>query len=177
MRASPLPRSTGEVKMEQSSGSCSKSLFTEGSNSKITPRGGDQEVEVEQTLAEALAEAAWKVAMAGKAQKEVESVAESLGNVAISGEKLPPFDLGSLTKKKPGPKTGKRWARKPGPRKSKKQETMVVELGKRQLVDAHAIEADPMELDNGERKRRNKGEGTSLQSEKVVLDDQHRLAQ
>jgi 14-3-3 protein epsilon len=49
LRASPLPKLSGEVKKEQSSSSCSKSLFAEGSSSKgLIPESKGKEIEVVQ---------------------------------------------------------------------------------------------------------------------------------
>lgn len=178
MRASPLPRITGEIKTEQSSSSCTRSLFSDSSNSRGTPiRSGEREVEVEQLQVQGKE---MERAELEKAQHEVESVAESLGNVVLSKDKAPTFDLGSHTKPmaKTGPKKGRTWIRKQNPRKGKKQqEALVAELGKRQLVDVNITEVDPMELCVGEKKKRNKGDENSSQNQEVVLDDQHRLIQ
>lgn len=80
LRASPLPRIMGEVKREQISGSCNKSLFSETSSGKNTQRGsGDKEVEVEQpTEKEAtklIGEEGVSGAIVEKNQREVECVA------------------------------------------------------------------------------------------------------
>lgn len=178
MRASPLPRITGEIKTEQSSSSCTRSLFSDSSNSRGTPiRSGEREVEVEQLQVQGKE---MERAELEKAQHEVESVAESLGNVVLSKDKAPTFDLGSHTKPmaKTGPKKGRTWIRKQNPRKGKKQqEALVAELGKRHLVDVNITEVDPMELCVGEKKKRNKGDENSSQNQEVVLDDQHRLIQ
>lgn len=178
MRASPLPRITGEIKTEQSSSSCTRSLFSDSSNSRGTPiRSGEREVEVEQLQVQGKE---MERAELEKTQHEVESVAESLGNVVLSKDKAPTFDLGSHTKPmaKTGPKKGRTWIRKQNPRKGKKQqEALVAELGKRQLVDVNITEVDPMELCVGEKKKRNKGDENSSQNQEVVLDDQHRLIQ
>lgn len=178
MRASPLPRITGEIKTEQSSSSCTRSLFSDSSNSRGTPiRSGEREVEVEQLQVQGKE---MERAELEKTQHEVESVAESLGNVVLSKDKAPTFDLGSHTKPmaKTGPKKGRTWIRKQNPRKGKKQqEALVAELGKRHLVDVNITEVDPMELCVGEKKKRNKGDENSSQNQEVVLDDQHRLIQ
>lgn len=107
MRASPLPRITGEIKTEQSSSSCTRSLFSDSSNSRGTPiRSGEREVEVEQLQVQGKE---MERAELEKTQHEVESVAESLGNVVLSKDKAPTFDLGSHTKPmaKTGPKKGR----------------------------------------------------------------------
>jgi hypothetical protein len=109
-----------------------------------------------------------------KSSSEVESVAESLGNVAISptvpiaGE----LDRGSRTKPRTNIKTTKTWARRKGDRETKGQEQLVLDGKKRQLEEVPILEGDPMELCGGEQKRRIKVTDKPAKIPEGVLDDQ-----
>jgi hypothetical protein len=183
LRASPLPKLSGEVKKEQSSSSCSKSLFAEGSSSKgLTPESKGKEIEVVQPGTE-LGDQGAPVEEKDKADRshsEIESVAESLGNVAINAPPLTNLDMGSHTKKKSNSKNStkppKKWSRNKGGRSLKAKKSLVAELGKRQLVEVEISVGDPMDLCSGEKRRRNKGEGSNFATLMPgrVLEDQHR---
>jgi hypothetical protein len=180
LRASPLPKFTAEVKKENSSGSCSKSLFSEPSTNRIlTPEDKEKGV-VEQPAAPLvlLQPVTLEVVRgAGESHSEVESVAESLENVTISIPNLGQFDKGSNTKTKSTSKPKKKWARRSTTRKPKQQEEeLVAELGKRHLIEVTIAEGDPMELCGGEQKRRHTGKEVVSIVPEGVLDDQHLLS-
>jgi hypothetical protein len=107
-------------------------------------------------------------------------VAESLGNVAINDPPLTNLDMGSHTKKKSNSKNStkppKKWSRNKGGRSLKAKKSLVAELGKRQLVEVEISVGDPMDLCSGEKRRRNKGEGSNFATLMPgrVLEDQHR---
>lgn len=146
LRASPLPKVTGEVKKETSTGSCSKTLFSETSNSKEATKEKGKEAEVEQIVSPLVSKLPLEVgtdARGGEEQEEVESVAESLNNVAISVPILGKLDKGSHTKPKPIQKDTKKWSRKKGVKKVKATATLATELGKRQLIEVNIVEGDP----------------------------------
>jgi len=111
LRASSLPKFSGEFKKENSYGSCSKNLFAGTSNNKEgSGEGRGNEVEVEQSSLPALRlQPTVPVANVEveKSHFAFESVAESLGNVAISVPELGKLDKGSRTKPKPNAKLGK----------------------------------------------------------------------
>lgn len=181
LRASPLPKFTRELKKDSSDGSCSRSLFSEASNSKSMVKdnkekgvAGEQPKEKGTATSLSSPEVSKVVE---KPQTEIESVAEPLGNVAISKADQIHLDKGSQAKPEPVQKLTKKWTRKKGVRKPKSNETLVVELGKRTLVDVSITEGDPMVLSGGEQKRRLIGEVTASKLPKGVLDGQHLLKQ
>jgi Asp-tRNA(Asn)/Glu-tRNA(Gln) amidotransferase C subunit len=112
-----------------------------------------------------------------KSPSEVESVAESLSNVAISITLQNQMDKGSHTKPKAHTKASKKWTRKKPSKQGKAKEILVADLRKRQLVDVIISEGEPMDLCGVEQKRRLNSEATILQSPEGVLDDQHLLPQ
>ncbi|MCH88312.1 zinc CCHC-type-like protein, partial [Trifolium medium] len=181
LRASPLPKFTGEFKKENSSGSCSKSLFSEPSTNRKASTEDKEKGEVEQPVVSPvmLMSATPEAAVgAEKPHSAVESVAESLGNVAISTPILGQFDKGSNTKPKSAVTVKKKWARKNTTRKPKIQkEVIVAELGKRNLVEVTIAEGDPMELCGGEQKRRHTVKKVVSIVPEGVLVDQHLLSQ
>ncbi|PNX59228.1 hypothetical protein L195_g059585, partial [Trifolium pratense] len=153
LRASPLPKITGEVRKDTSTGSCSKSLFTEMSQSKEGSVEKGKEGEVEQVVV--VSENTLQIDKGanqdeGKNTPAVESVAESLSNVAISKPELGKFDKGSNTKPKADVKPTKKWTRRKGTKKGKTSAPTVAELGKRQLVEVTIVEGEPMELGGGD---------------------------
>ncbi|WJX41610.1 hypothetical protein P8452_28938 [Trifolium repens] len=93
LRASPLPKPSFEPRKESSSGACSKNLFESTSTSKNDGSGKGTEVEVEQQKKPSQEETPKTVVVLNVREitsKEVESVAESLGTVALSQT----FDMG-----------------------------------------------------------------------------------
>ncbi|CAJ2644626.1 uncharacterized protein LOC123882497 [Trifolium pratense] len=187
LKASPLPKISGDIKKEQSSSSCSKSLFGETSTSKVGSKEGlgkGLEIEVVSSLKKSNVVGEIdeiEETNRGKDQKEVECVAESLGNVAISTQKMATFDIGSHTKQKTPVKAPRKWSRKKGARKAKEpdQTQLIADLGKRQLVEVVISEGHPEAILGGEKKRRQEVEmiDTNLTEQKVVLAGQHRLDQ
>ncbi|CAJ2638278.1 unnamed protein product [Trifolium pratense] len=187
LKASPLPKISGDIKKEQSSSSCSKSLFGETSTSKVGSKEGlgkGLEIEVVSSLKKSNVVGEIdeiEETNRGKDQKEVECVAESLGNVAISTPKMATFDIGSHTKQKTSAKAPRKWSRKKGARKAKEpdQTQLIADLGKRQLVEVVISEGHPEAILGGEKKRRQEVEmiDTNLTEQKVVLAGQHRLDQ
>lgn len=185
MKASPLPKISAEIKREASSSSSAKSLFAAPNNVNENPNEDKGKgVEEEQSVAEVVCKATQAEpatnTMVDKSQSEVESVAESLGNVEITSQGLQLTAKASpiKSKNKSPTKPAKKWSRKKGDRKGEKIEHQLVkELGKRQLVDVTISEGDPMDLCGGEYKRRLTVETKSLQSPEGVLDDQHLLPQ
>jgi len=185
MKASPLPKIPNDIKKETSSSSCGKSLFAAPSNN----HGGSKNdkgknVEVEQSVANGVQKTIqpepFYNTVLEKPQSEVESVAESLGNVAITPQNSQQTGPGSSTKTKPKPqnKPTKKWSRKKGDRQGKKLEQQLVsELGKRQLVEVTISEGDPMILCGVEQKRKLTVDKNSLQLPEGVLADQHLLPQ
>jgi hypothetical protein len=133
LRASPLPKITGEVRKDISSGSCSKSLFSESSQSKdgTVEKGKDVEVEQVRVVSDNMLQIDKGANYdEGKNTHEVESVAESLSNVAISKPEMGKLDKGSNTKPAPDPKPTKKWARRKGTKKNKSSALVVIELGR-----------------------------------------------
>jgi hypothetical protein len=179
MRASPLPKTITEVKKETSSESCGKMLFSETSNSGGGPKEGNgKEIVVEQIANNITQQNPNFNKEVEKSQSEVESVAESLGNVVITPQGLNQNDKGSNTKSKTTIKPTKKWVRKKGAKKGKtKENQLVAELGKRQLVEVTISEGDPMDLCRVEQKRRITDEKVCSQLPEGVLDDQHLLPQ
>jgi hypothetical protein len=179
MRASPLPKTITEVKKETSSESCGKMLFSETSNSGGGPKEGNgKEIVVEQIANNITQQNPNFNKEVEKSQSEVESVAESLGNVVITPQGLNQNDKGSNTKSTTTIKPTKKWVRKKGAKKGKtKENQLVAELGKRQLVEVTISEGDPMDLCRVEQKRRITDEKVCSQLPEGVLDDQHLLPQ
>ncbi|KAK2436130.1 Ta11 non-LTR retrotransposon [Trifolium repens] len=187
LRASPLPKFSGELKKEQTSGSCSRNLFAEESNSKDTGKETAlKEVEDNQSTGRVQAVAdpngdIYKKVTGEKDQSEVESVAESLGNVEISKPTLDGIDKESNTKKnvktKNSSKQTRKWVRNKSTRKSPSKDLLIAELGKRQLVEVTISEEVPMDVCRVEKKLKNKGEKINLQKPEGVLDDQHHPTQ
>jgi len=180
LRASPLPKITGEVKMENSSGSCSKSLFSEASQSKEVDRQKGKGVVVEQIAetgedTQPIRQRTEKVVETNPA--EVESVAESLSAVAISNFVIGKDDKVSRTKPSTIQKPTKKWKRKKGSKKGANPEALATELGKRQLIDVAVMEGDPMDLCKGDQRRKLTTDGAGTKLPKGVLDDQHLLSQ
>jgi len=139
LRASPLPKFSGEFKKENNFGSCSKNLFAGTSNIKEGyGEGRGKEVEVKQSVLPA-PRLQPTVPVANieveKSHFAVESVAESLGNVAISVPELAKLDKGSITKPKPNAKPDKTRVRQKVGKKAKGKEQTTTEGRKRQLVD------------------------------------------
>lgn len=165
LRASPLPKVTGEVEKETSAGSCSKTLFSETSNSKEAAKEKGKEAEVKQIVSPLVSKLPLEVgteARGGEEQEEVESVADTLNNVAISVPILGKFDKGSNTKPKPIQKDTKKWSRKKGVKNVKATTTLATELGNRQLIEVNIVEGDPMELCGGEQRRRLNADGSLI---------------
>jgi hypothetical protein len=181
LRASPLPKNVFEPRKESSSGTCSKNLFASTSTSKCEESGTvkPDDVEVEQNAKLTIDGVQPDVHLQSTkaiVSKEVESVAESLGTVALSSK----FAIGK-TESKTEKSTGRKWVRqKSGTRcKGKKAELKEIELGKRHLVDVVISEGKPEELLGSEKKRRQDivMEDIATNEPEVVLEDQHRLAQ
>lgn len=184
LRASPLPKFNGDMKRENSSGSCSKTLFAAASNSKegsVEGKSKEKEVEVDQEIDNAALplENQLPSVEPEKSSSEVESVAESLGNVVISPTvpSIGELDRGSHTKPITNIKTAKTWARKKGDRKTKGKDQPVLEGRKRQLEGVKIVEGDPMELCGGEQKRRTKMTDKLSKIPEWVLEDQLLLPQ
>ncbi|PNY16581.1 cysteine desulfurase mitochondrial-like [Trifolium pratense] len=180
LRASPLPKITGEVKKDTSTGSCSKNLFTETSQSKEGSVEKEKGLEVEQVMVASeniLQIDKGATQEEGKNTQAVESVAESLSNVVISKSELGKFDKGSNTKPKPVPKPRKKWTRRAGTKKGKTSDNVVAELGKRQLAEVTIVEEEAMELCGGDPKRRLTTDVTCENLLEGVLEDQHLLNQ
>lgn len=181
LRASPLPKFSGEFKKENSSGSCSKNLFAGTSNIKEGyGEGRGKEVEVEQSvLPTPRLQPTVPVANieVEKSHSAVESVVESLGNVAISVPELGKLDKGSRTKPKPNAKPGKTWVRQKVGKKTKGKEQTTTEGRKRQLVDVVISVGEPTDLSGEGQKRKLNGADVSCQIPEGVLDDQHLLSQ
>lgn len=139
LRASPLPKFTGEQKKDISSGTCSKNLFVSSSNSKSKISAGDggkdAEEEVEQTKNPekgVFMEAKEADLEVDKTLREVEGMAESLATVVISTI----FAAGASEPRKKKGKGGK-WVCQKECRNTKGQKNKKesFELGKRQLVE------------------------------------------
>jgi hypothetical protein len=180
LRASSLPKITGEVKKDTSTGSCSKSLFSASGTSKEATKDKEISFEVEQrvepdTAEHCLVEGSRK--KKEESQADVECVAESLSTVSISGAEIGKFDKGSHTKPKNSLIKTKKWARKKGVKKGAGAEPLAAELGKRLLVATATEEDDPMKLCRGEPKRRMSSKGDNAKKPEGVLDDQHLLPQ
>ncbi|WJX25060.1 hypothetical protein P8452_14136 [Trifolium repens] len=140
----------------------------------------DKEVEVEQVVSPNAIQTPVEPVLNSEIEKspsEVESVAESLSNVAISIPLQNQMDKGSHTKPKAHTKASKKWTRKKPSKQGKAKEILVADLRKRQLVDVIISEGEPMDLCGVEQKRRLNSEATILQSPEGVLDDQHLLPQ
>jgi hypothetical protein len=181
MRASPLPKPSFEPRKESSSGACSKNLFESTSTSKNdgSEKGKGTEVEVEQQKKPSQEETPKTVVVLNVREitsKEVESVAESLGTVALSQT----FDMGQPDNSK-GKNSGRKWTRKTARARKKSSESMQkeIELGKRQLVEVVVSEGNPEDILGGEKKRRQDivMEDIATTEPEVVLENQHRLAQ
>jgi hypothetical protein len=181
LRASPLPKPSYEPRKESSSGACSKNLFDSTSTSKNegTEKGKTNEVEVEQQKKPAQDEVPKTVVVLNDKEitfKEVESVAETLGTVALSQN----FEIGQHGTSK-GQNSGRKWTRKKsGARKKCSKPTQKeIELGKRQLVEVVVSEGNPEDILGGEKKRRQDivMEDIATTEPEVVLENQHRLAQ
>jgi hypothetical protein len=116
-----------------------------------------------------------------KDQSEVESVAESLGNVEISKPTLDGIDKESNTKQnvktKNSSKQTRKWVRNKLTRKSPSKDLLIAELGKRQLVEVTISEEVPMDVCRVQKKLKNKEEKINLQKLEGVLDDQHHPTQ
>jgi hypothetical protein len=179
LRASPLPKFSSEIKKENSSSSCSKSLFAESSKNPTVGNDRGKEVEVEQVVATP-AMVPQVVGLANvegeKSHSEVESVAESLSNVVISKFVQSKLDKGSHTKAKKTTKA-KKWTRKKTVRKEKIQDQLVAELGKRQLIEVAISEGDPMDLCGEVQKRKIDKKSENLKLPEGVLEDQHLIIQ
>ncbi|KAK2398021.1 zinc ion binding / nucleic acid binding protein [Trifolium repens] len=166
LRASPLPKFSGELKKEQTSGSCSRNLFAEESNSKDTGKESAlKEVEDNQSTGRVQAVAdtngdIYKKVTGEKDQSEVESVAESLGNVEISKPTLDGIDKESNTKQnvktKNSSKQTRKWVRNKSTRNSPSKDLLIAELGKRQLVEVTISEEVPMDVCRVQKKLKNK---------------------
>jgi hypothetical protein len=181
LRASPLPKPSYEPRKESSSGACSKNLFDSTSTSKNegTEKGKTNEVKVEQQKKPAQDEVPKTVVVLNDKEitfKEVESVAETLGTVALSQN----FEIGQHGTSK-GQNSGRKWTRKKsGARKKCSKPTQKeIELGKRQLVEVVVSEGNPEDILGGEKKRRQDivMEDIATTEPEVVLENQHRLAQ
>lgn len=185
MKASPLPKITVELKREASSSSSGKSLFASPSNINEGPnedkgKGVEEEQSVAKVVCKAIRAEPSANTLPDKSQSEVESVAESFGNVEIAPQGLQYTDKGSPTKSetKPPNKPTKKWSRKKATRSGKQLEKhLVKELGKRQLVEVTISQGDPMDLCREEQKRRLTVDTVSMQLPEGVLDDQHLLPQ
>jgi hypothetical protein len=187
LRASPLPKFSGELKKEQTSGSCSRNLFAEESNSKDTGKESAlKEVEDNQSTGRVQAVAdtngdIYKKVTGEKDQSEVESVAESLGNVEISKPTLDGIDKESNTKQnfktKNSSKQTRKLVRNKSTRNSPSKDLLIAELGKRQLVEVTISEEVPMDVCRVQKKLKNKEEKINLQKLEGVLDDQHHPTQ
>lgn len=143
LRASPLPKTNFEQRVEQSPSNYSKNLFASSSSSKCNTTSGFKRSEeiVEQTVntkgdgglpTPIAPKTITKNLVAIDSTQDIERVAESLGTMALAT----PFEMGTNPKKDSVPST-KKWTRKKVGRKPKgtKATTMERELGKRQLVD------------------------------------------
>jgi hypothetical protein len=181
LRASPLPKVSFESRKDSSSGNCSKNLFASTSTSKCEESGtvklDDVEVEQQKVLAQEAVNAVSPILSdKEKASKEVESVAESLGTVALSNK----FETGKVesTKEKG---VRRKWVRHKDGAQKKGKKNMFKEpgMGKRQLIDVVISEGKYEDLMGSEKKRRQ--DIVMVDSEtnepEVVLEDQHRLAQ
>ncbi|XP_045821710.1 uncharacterized protein LOC123914553 [Trifolium pratense] len=186
LRASPLPKFSGDFKKEFASGSCSRSLFTDFSNSKDVEKESAMK-DVEDNQSTGRVQAGGDIGVLGengvgeKDQSEVESVAESLGNVAISKLALCGIDKESNTKlkvkSKNSSKPNRKWVRSKGTRKSPSKDLLIAELGKRQLVEVSISEEVPLEVCRMGKKLKSKGVSINLQKPEGVLDDQHHPTQ
>lgn len=182
LRASPLPKYSMDVKKEQSSGSCSRNPFDVDSNSKDSGKEcGLKEVGDNQSSGEAKTMGESRDAREKendeKGQSEVESVAESFGNVVISKPELCGLDKESNSKQKAKPKNSSKpnskWARNKNQRKNTSQNPPLTELGKRQLAEVTISEEVPMDACRVDKKLRQMGDKDDFQKPEGVLDDQH----
>jgi hypothetical protein len=183
LKASPLPKITGDIKKYQSTTSCSRNIFSENSSSKeVSKESKGKEIEVVITLKITEVNVVKGKGTSAKQvneteHTEVESVAESLGNVVISNLKHSKFDLGSSTKPKDKNPQPKKWSRKKSTKKRAEQANLIVDLGKRSLVEVEISQGDPMDLCNKEKKSKNQDGAVTQTGPEVVLENQHRLPQ
>jgi TonB-dependent SusC/RagA subfamily outer membrane receptor len=86
---------------------------------------------------------------------------------------------GQKSNAKTSTKPPNKWSRNKGGRSLKAKESLVAELGKQQLVEVEISVGDPMDLCQGEKRRRNKAEGSNFATlvPGRVLEDQHRPQQ
>ncbi|XP_058784267.1 uncharacterized protein LOC131659014 [Vicia villosa] len=182
LRASPLPKLMDDGKRRDSSSSlCSRELFNvSSSQSRCGTKGKDrsEDLEVQQvnTTPNQQAEGDKRREENTNAAVDVETVAESLGAVALSIDKSLPVATtteGGVQKRKWIRRKPSKSLKNAGPKTTKPRST------KRQLVDVMVVEGNLEELGVGDKKRKQvAGDDKNLNIEpEVVLADQHRLHQ
>lgn len=150
-----LPRNVEEPRKEQSSGSCSKNIFVQQSQSRSNEAGIEKNVKnnlipFEEEVGGEGSDKEETVAM--DEIRDVESVAKSLGAVMIS--KVNNLEVtretGGRGRKKESPKW--KWKKAIKPKVNQQARNIEVEMCKRQLGEISVTTATPMEIMDNEKK-------------------------
>ncbi|XP_058775391.1 uncharacterized protein LOC131649656 [Vicia villosa] len=179
LRASPLPKMNEDFKRKDSSSSlCSRELFNVSSSQSRCEHKGkgdsdDLETQQDNQILNQQKDSGKRGEETNANPVDVETVAESLGAVALSTEKIAESKEVGVQKRK--------WVRRKTTKSAKTaaDSSAKPKLSKRHLVDVMVVEGSLEDYGGGDKKRKQVADTKHSLNKgpEVVLDDQHRLPQ